>query len=119
MIEAYLRSFINYEMDNWVGLLPMAEFTYNNSITQATGMLPFFTNYGSHPGCTNPSTTLINDDTPNGYINHIISVEGIVTRNLKATQERMKKYADLKCKDAPEFEIGDIVILDGRHIQTR
>jgi hypothetical protein len=25
-IEAYLRSFINYEMDNWVGLLPMAEF---------------------------------------------------------------------------------------------
>jgi hypothetical protein len=40
-IEAYLRSFINYEMDNWVGLLPMAEFAYNNSVTQATGMLPF------------------------------------------------------------------------------
>jgi hypothetical protein len=45
-IEAYLRSFINYEMDNWVGLLPMAEFAYNNSVTQATGMSPFFANYG-------------------------------------------------------------------------
>jgi transposase InsO family protein len=45
-IEAYLRSFINYEMDNWVGLLPMAEFAYNNSITQATGISPFYANYG-------------------------------------------------------------------------
>jgi transposase InsO family protein len=45
-IEAYLRSFINYEMDNWVGLLPMAEFAYYNSVTQATGISPFFANYG-------------------------------------------------------------------------
>jgi hypothetical protein len=43
-------------------------------------------------------------------------VQGIVIRNLKATQERMKKYANLKCKDAPEFKIGDLVMLDGRHI---
>jgi hypothetical protein len=119
MIEAYLRSFINYEMDNWVGLLPMAEFAYNNSVTQATSMSPFFTNYGQHPGCTNPNTTQMNDDTQEGYITHIISVQGLVTRNLKATQERMKKYADLKCKDAPEFKIRDLVMLDGRHIQTR
>jgi hypothetical protein len=46
MIEAYLWSFINYEMDNWVGLLPMAEFAYNNLVTQATGISPFFTHYG-------------------------------------------------------------------------
>jgi hypothetical protein len=31
----------------------------------------------------------------------------------------MKKYADLKCKDAPEFKIGDLIMLDRRHIQTR
>jgi inorganic pyrophosphatase len=46
IIEAYLWSFINYEMDNWVGLLPIAKFAYNNSVTQATSMLPFFANYG-------------------------------------------------------------------------
>jgi hypothetical protein len=116
MIEAYLRLFINYEMDNWVRLLPIAEFAYNNLITQAAGISPFFANYGQHPGCTNLSTTPMNDDTQDGYINHIISVQGIVTRNLKATQERIKKYADLKYKDAPEFKIGDLVMLDGRHI---
>jgi hypothetical protein len=31
----------------------------------------------------------------------------------------MKKYADLKCKDTPEFKTGDLVMLDGRYIQTR
>jgi hypothetical protein len=118
-IEAYLRSFINYEMDNWVGLLPMAEFAYNNSVTQATGMSPFYANYGRHPGCTNPSNMPTSDDTQEGYINHLVSVQGLVTRNLKATQERMKRYADLKRKDAPEFKAGDLVMLDGRHIQTR
>jgi hypothetical protein len=82
-------------------------------------MSPFFANYGRYPGCTNPNTTSTSDDTQEGYIHHIILVQGLVTRNLKATQERMKKYADLKCKDDLEFKIGDLVMLDGRHIQTR
>ena len=34
-IEAYLRSFISYEQDDWVSLQPMAEFAYNNSTTNA------------------------------------------------------------------------------------
>jgi hypothetical protein len=75
-------------------------------------MSPFFTNYGRYLGCTNPSTTSTSNNTQEGYINHIVSVQGLVTRNLKATQERMKKYADLKCKDAPEFKTGDLVMLD-------
>jgi hypothetical protein len=46
MIKAYLQLFINYEMDNWVQLLPMAKFAYNNAVTQATRISPFFPNYG-------------------------------------------------------------------------
>jgi hypothetical protein len=36
--------------------------------------------------------------------------------NVKATQKRMKKYANLRYKEAPEFKIGDLVMLDRRHI---
>jgi hypothetical protein len=61
----------------------------------------------------------ISNNTQEGYINYIISVQGLVIRNLKPTQERIKKYADLKCKDALEFKIGDLIMLDRRHIQTR
>jgi hypothetical protein len=97
----------------------MAEFAYNNSTTQATGISPFFANYGRYLGCTNPSTIPTNNDTQEGYINYITSVHRLVTRNLKTIQERMKRYANLKHKDVLEFKIGDLVMLDGRHIQTR
>ncbi len=29
-MEVYLRAFVNWEQDNWVKLLPMVEFAYNN-----------------------------------------------------------------------------------------
>jgi hypothetical protein len=31
----------------------------------------------------------------------------------------MKKYANLKLKDAPEYRVGDLVMLDGQNIQMR
>jgi hypothetical protein len=78
MIEVYLSSFINYKMDNWVRLLPMAEFAYNNSVTQATGILPFFANDSQYLGCTNPTTISTSDSIQEGYINHIASVQALV-----------------------------------------
>src|SRR5437660_8745064 len=45
-IEQYLRSFCNYDQNNWYELLPMAEYAYNNSVTTTTGMSPFYANYG-------------------------------------------------------------------------
>jgi hypothetical protein len=96
MIEAYLRSFINYEIDNWVGLLPMAEFAYNNSITQASGMPPFYANYGSYPGSMNPASIPNTKGDNMAYIHHLLSMQEMLKKNLKTTQERMKKYADLK-----------------------
>jgi hypothetical protein len=117
MIQVYLQSFINYKMDNWVRLLPMAEFVYNNLVTQASSISPLFANYSRYPGCINPSTIPISNNTKEGYINYLISVYGLVTRNLKATQERMKKYTNFKCKDTPEFKIRDLIMLDRRNIQ--
>ena len=41
--------YINYQQDNWVNLLPLAEFTYNNTSHSATMVTPFFANKGFHP----------------------------------------------------------------------
>ena len=49
VLEGYLRSFVNYDQDDWYQLLPLAEYAYNNSITNAHKMTPFFANYGFHP----------------------------------------------------------------------
>jgi len=53
-IEAYLRAFVGHEQDDWVRLLPMAEFAYNNSVTTGNGVTPFYANYGFHPQTINP-----------------------------------------------------------------
>ncbi len=48
-MEQYLRAYVNYEQDNWVELLPLAQFAYNNSVHASMKMTLFFANYGYHP----------------------------------------------------------------------
>src|SRR5882724_8038857 len=36
ILEQYLRVYINYQQDDWVNLLPLAEFAYNNTLHSAT-----------------------------------------------------------------------------------
>ena len=51
-LHQYLCIFCNYHQDNWLEILPLAEFTYNNSPSATTGITPFFTNKGYHPNIT-------------------------------------------------------------------
>jgi hypothetical protein len=48
-LEQYLHLFINQRQDNWVGLLPFAEFQYNNHVHSATQQPPFLLNTGQIP----------------------------------------------------------------------
>ena len=51
-LEQHLWIFCNYQQDNWYTLLPLAEFTYNNTLSATTGISPFFANKGYHPNLT-------------------------------------------------------------------
>src|ERR1700678_2260362 len=46
VLEQYLRCIVNYNQDNWVDLLPAAEFAYNNAEHASTKASPCFANYG-------------------------------------------------------------------------
>jgi hypothetical protein len=48
-LEAYLCMFVNYEQDNWVELLPTAEFTYNSMWNSSTKHSPIKLAYGIRP----------------------------------------------------------------------
>ena len=48
VLGGYLQIFVNYDQDDWYHLLPLAEYAYNNSVTTADDMTPFFTNSGYH-----------------------------------------------------------------------
>ena len=49
VLEQYSRIYNNYRQTDWASLLPLAEFSYNNSKHFATSQTPFFANYGFHP----------------------------------------------------------------------
>ncbi|PNH26348.1 hypothetical protein BJF96_g10337 [Verticillium dahliae] len=48
-LEQYLRCYINYQQDDWVTLLPIAQFAYNSSPSESTKESPFYANYGYNP----------------------------------------------------------------------
>jgi hypothetical protein len=54
-------------MDDWVDLLPMAEFAYNNSVTSAIGLLPSYVNYGYYPIASNPMATATRNPASKAY----------------------------------------------------
>jgi len=49
ILEQYLRSYYSYQQDDWVSLLPFAEYAYNTSMSESTKASRFEINYGFSP----------------------------------------------------------------------
>ena len=66
IVEQLLRMFTTKRQDDWAGLLPLAEFTYNNACHSTTGFSPFYATYGYHPSLSfstpTTSTVLVAED---------------------------------------------------------
>jgi len=92
VLEGYLRTFVNYDQNDWYQLLPLAEYAYNNSATNAHQMTPFFANYGFHPQTEwmkerephNPGATL--------YAHWMQDVHQKAKQTLENRWESIKKY---------------------------
>ena len=111
VIEAYLRPYLSQEQDDWAGLLPMAEFAYNNSAVNSTGLTTFYANYGWHPYANNPRSTEALHPASQAYSHWIQGAIEHARSALQETRDRMAKYADKSRAEAPEYKIGDAVIL--------
>jgi len=48
-LEQNLRVYINYHQDDWVNLLPLAEFAIQQHFALGNMFTPFFTNKGFSP----------------------------------------------------------------------
>ena len=118
-IEAYLRAFVGKEQDDWVRLLPTAEFAYNNSTTMGNGMSPFYANYGFHPAAMDPPITEPLNPASEVYAHWMITVHDESQKGLEEAQERMRWYTDPTWKELPAYQVGDLVMLSGRKIKTR
>ena len=116
-LEQYLRCFVNYEQDNWVDLLPFAEFSYNNSINASTGMTPFYANYGYHPrsDLLLPDKPVLNVSS-HELLSHLNILQNKLYTQLVLSKERMLKSHG---KSNPsQFNIGDLVWVKTTNISS-
>ena len=118
ILEQYLRTYCDYQQDNWYELLPLAEFAYNNAKHKSTQFSPFFANYGHHPRVTLqvPGDSL--NPAAEDLVDRLKKVHESLKQNLTTAQENYKKFFDRRVKDAPSFKVGDLVWLARRNITT-
>ena len=116
-IELYVRTFTNYEQDDWMDLLPLAKYAYNNSVSQGTKLSPFFVNYGYHPRTNWPTAKEAVNPASENYVHYVKSVHDLAIKGLEEAKKRMEKYS--KGKEAPAYRVGDLVMLSGRNISIR
>jgi len=94
VIEAYLRSYCNYEQNDWAEMLGMAEFAYNNSKHSATKISPFYTNHGYEPRTNWPMDIQFRNPASEMYGHYMTSVHTKLSAQLKIVRNSMAKYYD-------------------------
>ena len=111
--------------DDWVWLLPIAEFADNNAVAAGTGMTPFFANKGFHPRMTfGPDDTKyetarerIQAAKAEDITDTMQNVLDLMKKNAVKSQETIKRHADKHRKEI-SYEIGDQVFLSSKNITT-
>jgi hypothetical protein len=117
-LEQYLRIFCNYCQNDWVRLLPIAQFAHNSQVSAVTGKSPFQLLYGfnprSYPAALQTSSwPAINDRL----------------RNLHAARDKAQSALCLAADstttrdgelntNSETYKVGDKVWLDGRNLKT-
>ena len=100
-------------------MLLLAEYSYNNSVTTATQMSPFYANYGFHPRTTWPLEMESKNPASKNYAHWISSVHDLCNSYLKKTSEKMGRYYNKSKKTTQPFKAGDLVMLNWKNVRTR
>ena len=118
IVQQYLRIYGNYDQDDWAIWLPLAEFSYNNSLNSSTATTPFMAVHGFHPN-VQPVPVIENASSASQawMQDFTIRIEELRS-TLKKAQENYTKFANRKRIEAPPLEIGDSVYLNGKNIKT-
>jgi hypothetical protein len=117
IVEQYLRTFVNFQQDDWVMLLPVAQLAYNTAPTETTKVTPFFANFGYEadlrqgPEVSVPRAAVKADQ--------MHALHAMLKEELEFVRTRMKQYYDKHRLEGPRLERGDKVYLISRNLRTK
>ena len=121
-MEQYLHSYVNYQQNNWVTYLPIAEFTANNQFSETIKATPFMANYSLHPRFTiepNPKTQKKQNFDATATAAKLSEIQDWLKAEMTYAQERQAEYANSSRLTAPRLFPGDKVWLSSKHITTK
>src|SRR5271155_4115666 len=118
-LEQYLRVFINQRQNDWDGLLPFAEFQYNNHVHSATRQVPFLLDTGRIPRMGfEPGQRQSHLESVNEFKEQMKAALDEAKAALIQSKDDMTRYYDRNRTPAPDYKPGDKVYLDASDIQT-
>ena len=119
-LEQYLRHYINFKQNNWIDLLPLAQFAYNNHQHSTTRISPFYANYGKHPNWDpNNNITTSTSKAATTKINKIIKLHEELSRRVDQGGKDTAKQVNKKRLKRPTFERGDKVYLLTKNLKSK
>ena len=123
VMEQYLRAFVNYQQDDWIRWLPLAEFVGNNTVSSTTKVSPFFANKGFHPrmGFEALDNSTVNDKelAADEFATRMEELQEVLRNQMLLAQANYEDQANRTRAPAPLYGVGDMVMLDARNIVTK
>ena len=113
-VEAYLRLFISKRQDDWVDLLPTAEFVINSRLNSATGHTPFELLYGYMPDFTIPAGRPTGIPLVDKRLQKMRSMRIDAEAALCLSKKRMTTSTS---PQSPRFQLRDKVWLQAKQIK--
>ena len=119
-MKQYLRVYVNFEQDDWVTLLSITEFAYNNSINASTDCSSFEVNlnFSSRISFEEFFDSRIKSVLVKQHAVHLSKLIEMFQKILNHVQIRQKKYANVRMKFM-KYVIDDHVWLRSKNIRTK
>ncbi|KKA19802.1 hypothetical protein T310_6205, partial [Rasamsonia emersonii CBS 393.64] len=119
-IEQYLQHYLDYDQDNWVDILPIAQFAYNNAINSTTGETPFYVNYRYHPQLAyKPLNQQEEALLARKWTDNLQHMHTMMQRDIEFVNLRIATYYDKKRSEGPDLKVGEKVYLLQQNIKTK
>jgi hypothetical protein len=103
--------------DDWVSLLPLAEFAYNNTLHTATQVSPFFANKGFNPRLE-VSLTSVPSLPAHQMATDLKDLHEYLRQQILVTRSQYEEATADRRLPIPDLIVGDKVWLDTRNIRT-
>src|SRR6202041_657685 len=117
-LEQYLRMYCNYQQDNWKGLLLLAEFAFNNTLSATTGISPFFANKGYHPNITVHPELEVTSAKATEFAVNLNDLHQELRTQISKAQKCYQGPTDSCQSAAPDLKIGNFAFVKATFLRT-